>query len=193
MYTVPSEQLKADLQAIDDEDTRQRLSAAIQTTLLNSVRSILEQLTAFRHILLYFNTHADWDAVLRSIRDAVNADAIQIVCLEGLDHLSYHLLPPDQSIDEDFASLLHDGLTIDDQTPDGRVRLGMLLAVNDDLLGILMVVRHNGGPFSDFERILLSNFADELAIALHNLELYSLISEQANRLARMIKQAKTSK
>jgi len=193
MYTVPSEQLKADLEAIDDDDTRDRLTAAFHSALIESVRNILEQFTAFRHILLYFNTHADWDAVLRAVRDAVNADAIQIVCLEGLDHLSYHLLPPDQSIDEDFASLLHDGLSIDDQTPDGRVRLGRLLAVNNDLLGILMVVRDGGEPFSDFERILLSNFADELAIALHNLELYSLISEQANRLARMIKQAKASK
>ncbi len=191
MYTVPSEQLKATLAAIDD-GTRDRLYAAIQSALTDSVRRILEQFTEFRHILLYFNTQADWDAVLRVIRDAVQADAIQVVCLEGLDDMSYHLLPSDQVIDEDFASLLHDGLVIDDQLPNDRVRLGVLLAVNDDLLGILMVIRYNGQPFSDFERILLTNFADELAIALHNLALYGLISEQANRLANMVKQSKAS-
>jgi GAF domain-containing protein len=193
MNIEPSEQLNANLKAIDDDETRDRLSAAIQLALTESVRSILEQFSEFRHILLYFNTHADWDAVLRIVRDAVHAAAIQIVCLEGLDDLSYHLLPSEQAIDEDFASLLHDGLTIDDQSADGWVRLGMLLAVNDDLLGILMVMRDTGVPFNDFERILLTNFADELAIALHNLALYGLISEQANRLARMVKQGENGK
>jgi GAF domain-containing protein len=190
MPTVPSEQLLADLETIGDDITRHRLFAAIQSALIESVRSILEQFSEFRHILLYFNTQADWDAVLRVIRDTVRASAIQVVCLEGLDKLSYHMLPAEQSIDEDFASLLHDGLTIDDQSPDGMVRLGMLLAVNDDLLGILMVVRHNGEPFSDYERILLTNFADELAIALHNLELYGLLTDQANRLAEMVKRTR---
>src|SRR5438034_843609 len=147
MNTVASEQLKANLEAIGDGNTRDRLSAAIQSALTDSVRKILEQFTEFRHILLYFNTQADWDAVLRVIRDAVHADAIQVVCLEGLDDLSYHLLPSKQDIDEDFASLLHDGLVIDDQSAAGRVRLGMLLAVNDDLLGILMVIRYNGARF----------------------------------------------
>jgi len=193
MNTVPSEQLKANLEAIDDDNIRDRLSTSIEIALTDSVRSILEQFTEFRHILLYFNTQPDWNAVLRVIRGAVHADAIQIVCLEGLDDLSYHLLPSDQVIDEDFASLLHDGLAIDDQSADGHVRLGMLLAVNDDLLGILMVIRYNGLPFSDFERIVLTNFADELAISLHHLALYGLITEQANRLAKMVKQSKEAR
>ncbi len=187
MDTGLAEQLQASLAAIDDDTTREQLADAIQLVLTESVRDILEQLSALRHILLYFNTKADWDGVLQVILRAVNADAIQVVCLEGLDHLSYHLLPPDQSVHEDFASLLHDGLTLDDHSPDGQVRLAKLLAVNDDLLGILMVIRHNAVPFNDYDRILLTNFADELAIALHNLELYGLLTDQANRLARMVR------
>jgi GAF domain-containing protein len=183
MRDLLPEHLQAEWDAASDE-LRQHLSA----TLTESIGGVLEQFKTFRHVLLYFNTRADWDAILRIIHDTVRADAIQVVALEGLDDLSYHLLPPDQQVDEDVTNLLHDGLAIDDQSPDGVVRLGMLLAVNDDLLGVILVVRHNGEAFSEYDRLLLANFADELAIALHNLELYGLIREQANRLADMIQQ-----
>jgi|GEM_PF-6022882 GAF domain-containing protein len=183
MRDLLPEHLQAEWDAASDE-LRQHLSAM----LTDSIGDILEQFKTFRHVLLYFNTLADWDAILRIIHDTLRADAIQVVALEGLDDLSYHLLPPDQQVDEDVTNLLHDGLAIDDQSPDGVVRLGMLLAVNDDLLGVILVVRHNGEAFSEYDRLLLANFADELAIALHNLELYGLIREQANRLADMIQQ-----
>jgi GAF domain-containing protein len=180
------ERLRAELEKTIGGEANDDLMAAVQGVLAESVRTILDQLTTVRHVLLYFNTQADWNAVLEVIRDTVNVDAVQVVCLEGLDDLSYHLLPPDQSIDEDFASLLHDGLTVDDQTPKGITRLGILLSVNEDLLGILMVMRNNGQPFSEFDRVLLYHFADEIAITLHNLELYGLIREQADRLANLL-------
>jgi GAF domain-containing protein len=183
MRDLLPEHLQAEWDAASDE-LRQHLSA----TLTESIGGVLEQFKTFRHVLLYFNTRADWDAILRIIHDTVRADAIQVVALEGLDDLSYHLLPPDQQVDEDVTNLLHDGLAIDDQSPDGVARLGMLLAVNDDLLGVILVMRYNGEAFSAYDRLLLANFADELAIALHNLELYGLIREQANRLADMIHQ-----
>jgi GAF domain-containing protein len=183
MRVLLPEHLQAEWDAASDA-LRQHLSAM----LTESIGDILEQFKTFRHVLLYFNTRADWDAILRIIHDTVRADAIQVVALEGLDDLSYHLLPPDQQVDEDVTNLLHDGLAIDDQSLDGVVRLGMLLAVNDDLLGVILVARHNGEAFSEYDRLLLANFADELAIALHNLELYGLIREQANRLANMIQQ-----
>ena len=168
------------------DDLRRHLSDALQTALTDSIRDVLEQFKTFRHILLYFNTRADWDAILQIIHNTLRVDTIQVVALEGLDDLSYHLLPPEQPVDEDVANLLHDGLAIDDHSADGVVRLGLLLAVNDDLLGVIMVSRHNGEAFNQYDRLLLANFADELAIALHNLELYGLIREQANRLADMI-------
>jgi transcriptional regulator with GAF, ATPase, and Fis domain len=180
------ERLRAELGKIIDGEANDDLMAAVRDALTGSVRTILDQLTTVRHLLMYFNTQADWNGVLGVIRDMVNADAVQVVCLEGLDDLSYHLLPSDQAVDEDFASLLHDGLTVDDQTPDGATRLGILLSVNEDLLGILMVMRNKGEPFSDFDRVLLHHFADEIAITLHNLQLYGLIREQADRLANLL-------
>jgi GAF domain-containing protein len=186
MRTEHDKRLRAELEKIIAGEVSDDLMATVQDVLTGSVRALLDQLAAVRHLLLYFNTQADWNGVLEVIRNTVSVDAVQVVCLEGLDDLSYHLLPPDQSIDEDFASLLHDGLTVDDQTPGGASRLGVLLSVNEDLLGILMVVRHNGAPFSDFDRVLLHHFADEIAITLHNLELYGLIREQADRLATLL-------
>ena len=187
MQTSLQERLQSELDSASD-DLRRRLSTAMQTAMMESMRSILEQFKAFRHLLLYFNTRADWNSILQIIRDTLRADAIQVIALEGLDDLDYHMLPPDQPIDDDAANLLHDGLTIDDHTPEGVVRLGTLLAVNDDLLGVILVVRNSGEAFNEYERMLLANFADELAIALHNLELYGLIREQANRLSTMIQQ-----
>jgi GAF domain-containing protein len=151
------------------------------------VRDTLDRLTRIRHLVLYFNTKADWETTLAVIRESLHADAVQVVCLEGLDSLSYHLLPADQIVDEDFDRLLHDGLTVDDHTPEGRVRLGLLMAINDDLLGVLMVIRNNGKSFNEYDRLLLANFADEMAIALYNIELYTLLREQADHLANIIR------
>ncbi len=179
--------LLAEFESIGDDFTRAHLLQAVQQALTDSARTTLDQLAQIRHLVLYFNTKADWTTTLEVIRDALHAAAVQVVCLEGLDTLSYHLLPADQTVDEDFDRLLHDGLTVDDQTPDGRVRLGLLMAINDDLLGVVMVIRHNGEPFNEYDRLLLANFADEMAIALYNIELYTLLREQADHLADLIR------
>jgi GAF domain-containing protein len=156
-----------------------------------ALREMLNQFMAFRRLLLYFNSEPDWDATLQLILDAVQADTIQVVCLEGLEHLSHHVMPADQPIDDELDELLHERLTIDDVSAKGEARLGVLLAVNDDLLGALMVTRSNGERFSEYERLLLTNFADELAITLYNIELHHLLEDQADRLASTIQQLRS--
>jgi len=187
MHNALPSWLLAKFETIQDDSTRAQLLQAVQQALTDSVRDTLDRMTRIRHLVLYFNTKADWDTTLEVIRESLHADAVQVVCLEGLDSLSYHLLPADQIVDEDFDRLLHDGLTVDDQTPDGRARLGLLMAVNDDLLGVVMVIRNNGKPFNEYDRLLLANFADEMAIALYNIELYTLLREQADHLANIIR------
>jgi GAF domain-containing protein len=172
------------------EETRSRLSGVIQMAMTEALREMLNQFMAFRRLLLYFNSEPDWDATLQLILDAVGADAIQVVCLEGLEHLSHHVLPADQPIDDELDQLLHEGLTIDDVSKD-VARLGVLLAVNDDLLGALLVTRSGGERFSEYERLLLTNFADELAITLYNIELHHLLEDQADRLASTIQQLRS--
>jgi transcriptional regulator with GAF, ATPase, and Fis domain len=175
------------------EETRTRLSEVIQMAMTEALREMLNQFMAFRRLLLYFNSEPDWDATLQLILDTIRADAIQVVCLEGLENLSHHNLPADHPIDDELSELLHERLTIDDVSAQGMVRLGVLLAVNDDLLGALMVTRGNGERFSEYERLLLSNFADELAITLYNIELHHLLEDQADRLASTIQQLRSGK
>jgi GAF domain-containing protein len=173
------------------EDTRARLGGVIQMAITDALREMLTQFMAFRRLLLYFNSEPDWDATLQLILDAIRAETIQVVCLEGLENLSHHVLPADHAIEEALHQLLHDDLTIDDISANGVVRLGVLLAVNNDLLGALMVTRSSGERFSEYERLLLTNFADELAITLYNIELHHLLEDQADRLATTIQQLRS--
>lgn len=175
------------------EETHTRLSEVIQMAMTEALREMLNEFKAFRRLLLYFNSEPDWDATLQLILDAIHTDAIQVVCLEGLENLSYHILPADHPIDDELSQLLHEGLTIDDVSANGVVRLGVLLAVNDDLLGALMVIRSKSERFSEYERLLLTNFADELAITLYNIELHHLLEDQADRLASTIQQLRSGK
>ena len=107
MRVLLPDRLQVELDAANEE-LRRRLSVALRTAVTDSIRGVLDQFKAFRHLLLYFNTRADWNAILQIIHDTLQVDAIQVVALEGLDDLSYHLLPPDQPIDEDVAGLLLD-------------------------------------------------------------------------------------
>jgi hypothetical protein len=173
------------------EETRARLSEVIQMAMTEALREMLNKFMAFRRLLLYFNSDPDWDATLQLILDALRADTIQVVCLEALENLNHHVLPANQPIDDELGQLLHDGLTIDDVSADGAVRLGVLLAVNDDLLGALLITRGDSERFSEYERLLLTNFADELAITLYNIELHHLLEDQADRLATTIQQLRS--
>ncbi len=187
-YTEPGPGLQAELGRILGSKADEDLVAAVHAAVTESVCSVLNQLATIRHLLMYFNTAPDWNAVLEVIQDTLHVDAVQVGCMDSLNNLQYHMLPPDQPIDEDFTSLLHSGLMIDDPTPEGMIhRLGTLLSVEDDLLGIMVVIRINGAPFSDFERIVLNYFADEIATTLHHLDLYGLVRQQADRLAGLLK------
>jgi len=77
------EWLLTELNAIEDVKLRNRLAAGLQIAIYETVRDLLDKLSAVRHLMLYFNTYADWDTVLDSIRDMMRADAVQVVPVPG--------------------------------------------------------------------------------------------------------------
>src|SRR5215475_3535223 len=181
------EWLNAELAGIEDETLRVRLSSGIEFAMYQAVRDLLERFAAIRHLLLYFNTHADWGAVLGAIRDIMRVDAVQVVQINGAGSLVYHSLPFDLPVHEDYAALLSEATIIDDQQQDGTVRLGALLAVNDDLIGMLVLFRKGGEIFSAYDRAVLSNVASEMAIALNNVDMYQMLADQAEQLAALVR------
>lgn len=181
------EWLNAELSVIDDETLRVRLSSGIEFAMYQSVRDLLERFAAIRHLLLYFNTHADWGAVLGAIRDIMHVDAVQVVQIKEAGNLVYHSLPLDLPVQEDYPALLSEAMIIDDQQPDGTVRLGALLAVNDDLIGMLVLFRNGGEIFNAYDRAVLSNVASEMAIALNNVDMYQMLADQAEQLAALVR------
>jgi len=181
------EWLKTDLLAVEDESLRVRLASEIELAMYQGVRDLLERFAAIRHLLLYFNTHADWGAVLGAIRDIMRVDAVQVIQLRDGKNLVYHSLPIDLPIHEDYLALLSEAAIIDDQQEDGTVRLGALLAVNDDLIGMLVLFRKGGEIFTAYDRAVLSNVASEMAIALNNVDMYQMLADQAEQLAALVR------
>src|SRR5260221_1608136 len=137
--------------------------------------------------MLYFNTYADWDTVLDSIRDMMRADAVQVVRFQDANTLIFHLSPHEQTIEDDFIALLNEKRSIDERQSGVRARLGALLAINNDLLGMLVLIRNRDEPFTDYDRTVLANLASEMAVAINSLDLYSLLQDQAEYLSTLVK------
>lgn len=64
----------------------------------------------------------------------------------------------------------------------GRIRswLGLPLLVNDHVLGIITVDRHQVHPFSAEEVALAQTFANHAALALHNAQLYETLAHHSD-------------
>lgn len=56
------------------------------------------------------------------------------------------------------------------------------MAVRDNLLGLVFIFRGGGFTFSSNDRQMLSSFADQAAIAVHNAQLYQKVSQEEQRL-----------
>lgn len=77
-------------------------------------------------------------------------------------------------------------LDIGRQTADIRSFLAVPLLAADVPLGVLMLNSREIGYFGEEHLRLLSTIASEVAIAVHNAELYNFINEQASRLAELL-------
>jgi class 3 adenylate cyclase len=67
-----------------------------------------------------------------------------------------------------------------------RSMLGMPIVVEDELLGVVVVVRREPQPFTDEHIALLGTFADQAAIALRNARLMESVERQRTELARFV-------
>ncbi|MBA3383172.1 MAG: GAF domain-containing protein [Actinobacteria bacterium] len=67
-----------------------------------------------------------------------------------------------------------------------RAMLGVPILVDDDLIGVVVVVRRDAQPFTDEDIALVQTFADQAAIALMNARLIEAVERQRTELSRYI-------
>jgi len=81
------------------------------------------------------------------------------------------------------------------QTITRTASLGLLtgvalpLLVQEQVLGVLFIFRNYQGNFSNNDKALLQSFADQAAIAVHNAQLYTQVSEEKQRLDALLDSA----
>jgi PAS domain S-box-containing protein len=69
-----------------------------------------------------------------------------------------------------------------------QAAIATLIEANDDVLGVMMLYRDRPGAFTEDHLRLASAAANQVANAMNNAELYSLIRDQAERLATLLRQ-----
>ncbi len=67
-----------------------------------------------------------------------------------------------------------------------RTMLGVPVMVEDELIGVVVVVRSDPEPFSDEHIALVQTFADQAAIALTNARLIDAVERQRTELSRFV-------
>jgi len=67
-----------------------------------------------------------------------------------------------------------------------RAMLGMPIMVEDELIGVVVMVRRDPVPYSDRHIELVGTFADQVAIALINARLIDAVERQRSELARFV-------
>jgi adenylate cyclase len=67
-----------------------------------------------------------------------------------------------------------------------RSLIGVPIMVEDDLIGAVVLVRREPGPFSDDHIALVQTFADQAAIAITNARLIEAVERQRTELARFL-------
>jgi class 3 adenylate cyclase/putative methionine-R-sulfoxide reductase with GAF domain len=67
-----------------------------------------------------------------------------------------------------------------------RALLGVPIKVDQDLIGVVILVRHEPRGFSDADIALLQTFADQAAIALTNARLLEAVDRQRTELSRFL-------
>jgi class 3 adenylate cyclase/putative methionine-R-sulfoxide reductase with GAF domain len=67
-----------------------------------------------------------------------------------------------------------------------RSLIGVPIMVEDDLIGAVVLVRREPGPFTDEHIALVRTFADQAAIAIRNARLIEAVERQRTELARFL-------
>ena len=67
-----------------------------------------------------------------------------------------------------------------------RSMLGSPILVEEELIGVVVVVRKEEGPFSDDDMALLKTFSDQAAIAIANARLLETVERQRTELSRFL-------
>ena len=67
-----------------------------------------------------------------------------------------------------------------------RALLGMPVRVEEDLIGVVILVRREPQPFSEAQIALVETFADQAAIALENARLLDAVERQRQELSRFL-------
>jgi class 3 adenylate cyclase/putative methionine-R-sulfoxide reductase with GAF domain len=67
-----------------------------------------------------------------------------------------------------------------------RSLIGVPIMVEDDLIGAVVLVRREPGPFTDEHIALVQTFADQAAIAIRNARLIEAVERQRTELARFL-------
>jgi class 3 adenylate cyclase len=67
-----------------------------------------------------------------------------------------------------------------------RTLLGLPVLVDDELVGVVGLARHEQTPFEDREITLMATFADQSAIAIANAKLFETVDRQKRELARFL-------
>jgi GAF domain-containing protein len=69
-----------------------------------------------------------------------------------------------------------------------RTLLGVPILKGDDLLGVIMIYRLEMKPFTEKQIALVETFADQAAIAIENVRLFSEVQARTNELARSVEE-----
>ncbi|MCL4560644.1 MAG: ATP-binding protein [Chloroflexi bacterium] len=64
--------------------------------------------------------------------------------------------------------------------------VGLPLIAHDDVIGVIFIFRNYPDIFSTNDRILLSSYANQAAIAVHNAKLYTQIQQEKKRLDALL-------
>jgi class 3 adenylate cyclase/putative methionine-R-sulfoxide reductase with GAF domain len=150
------------------------------------------------------------DEVVEACRRLCNADYGALWLLEhGLLHLAVHQGSPegaeydrqhphalDRTTAAGRAALARETVHIPDILADPeyvypgprfyRAMLGVPIMVEDELIGVVVLVRREPEPFTDEHIALVETFADQAAIALTNARLIEAVERQRTELARFV-------
>jgi class 3 adenylate cyclase len=182
--------------------------------LAREVAELREQKRAISGVLRAIARSAGLEPVFEEVAEACRrlcqADYGALWILEGgLLHLGAHQGEPagaqyDQehphALDRTTAAgraaverrpvLIPDVLTDPEYTYPGprffRTMLGVPIMVEDDLIGVVVVVRREPKPFTDDHVALVQTFADQAAIALTNARLIEAVERQRAELSRFV-------